>query len=211
MFAFMSGHVTGAEEGPPREHARGDEWIRVHGVILQQRPPKFQRPCIISNVDRDYRTLRVTQLEAHPRQFIPHISVVLPQLIDPPGLFLHHIERGHRRGDTGWRTAGRKHEGRRKMLYVIQHLPLSHEVPTDTCQGLAERATDQIDIVLQSEVVRGSEPSGSDDAKSVRVIHEESRAVLLDHRNQLVEFGDVALGAEHAIRHHEGRFGRFEL
>src|SRR5262249_40194 len=67
------------------------------------------------------------------------------------------------------------------------------------------------DVLLETEVVRGAAPTGSNDAERVSIVDQEAGAVLFHHRHDLVELGNLAFRAEDAVSDDERAFTVVEV
>ena len=74
-----------------------------------------------------------------------------------------------------------------------------------------ERAADEVDLVHDAEHRRRALAARSDHAERVRVVDQEPRAVLLHDLDDLVDLGDLALGAEDPVGDDERALFRLEL
>ncbi len=70
-------------------------------------------------------------------------------------------------------------------------------------QGLAEGAGHEVHAAHDAAVLVGPAPVGTHEAHGVAVVHHDHGAVFLRQVADRAELGDVAVHAEHAIRHHQ--------
>ena len=120
-------------------------------------------------------------------------------LLHAPGLFLHDLEGGHGRGHPGRRGAGGEHEAGREVLDVVEHLALADQPAADAGQRLAEGAADQVDVVAQAEVCAVPRPPGPITPSACASSTSRRAPCFFTIGTMLVELGDLALGAEHAV------------
>ena len=73
----------------------------------------------------------------------------------------------------------------------------------DGAHAFRERADDEIDLLFKSGLVRQAAPVGAQDAKGMRLVDEQLKAVLLLHRDEIGQRSPVAQHRIDAFEHHE--------
>ena len=93
--------------------------------------------------------------------------------------------------------------GRPAVHQPVDQRAGSDHVTAEYADGLGEGADLDVDLAVQAEVVDGAAPVAAHDARCVRVVNHGDAAVFLGEFDELVEFGDVAVHAEHTVGNHE--------
>ena len=138
-------------------------------------------------------------VEAHPLQLRAHPGCVLPALIDQLGLATHDPERRQDGGRHRRSEARGVHELTAVVHEVVLDLLRTADESTHRGERLRERSRDQVHVVGHAEVRCGAATFWPDGPDGVRLIDQDSAAVLPTKRDDLVHGRELSSHGVDAI------------
>lgn len=149
--------------------------------------------------DARHGTLRIADGKARISESISQVIDVFPELQATLRVLLHQLQRLQRRGDNRRRQSLGQHEARRNVPDISQHMLGTADVTAERAKRLGERTTVQVDMVLNAEQLASSAAVIAQHACPVSVVDEEAGLVLVLQFNQLMQRGQIARHAIHAV------------
>ena len=111
-------------------------------------------------------------------------------------------------GDVRRARGGAEHVRAGPVLDEVHRLAVAADEPADAGQALAERAHDQVDVLLEAEVLGRPAAALAEHADAVGVVDHDGRLELLGDGDDLRERADVALHRVDAVDDDEPADGR---
>ena len=143
--------------------------------------------------------LRAGDLEALARELVAQRLGVVEQLLDAARLLLEQLERRHRGGDGDRRRGGRVQQRACAVDEVAGgHVVAAREAAVGA-ERLAERAGDDVDLVLEPGLGHGAAAARADRADRLRLVDQHADVVAVRELDDLLERRDVAVEPEHAV------------
>ena len=179
---------------------REDHGLGEH-ALLQQPVAEPAGRGRVAHHHRCDRRLGDAGIEAEPGEFGLEPTGIRPETFDEFRLVLEDLDRGDARSrDGGW-VRCREEERPRAVVQELDQVAAAAHVSAQHADRLGERPHLNVHASIQAEVIDGAAPVAPEHAGRVRVVDEDRRPELLGRLDDPGEWRDVAVHAEHAVRH----------